>query len=328
MFGLGLNASAVLLMGLVDAYWMLLALAVLAGLGNSVFHSADYAIINGSVAEKRLGRAFSIHTFSGFLGGACAPVSILLLSQWTDWRVAMMIVGGVGLVALLAMAGYRDLLRGEEPTLHADLTDRQHDGPITSPVGVRLLVSPPILLFLVFFILYGMSSGGLIAFIVTGLIEMHGIGIEDANSALSGHLFGVVGGILLAGLITDRFPKHLVTAAASLTLAAAASVLAIIVPASGIVLMAIMTICGIGLGAVLPARDLMLRALTPPGQMGKVSGFVFVGYSLGVSVTPILFGWFMDISKPELVFGFARLFALFALVSTVSAHRMTPSKVL
>ena len=56
---------------------MLMVLAVFAGLGNSVFHPADYAILAGSIGEKRLGRAYSMHTFSGFLGGACAPVGML-----------------------------------------------------------------------------------------------------------------------------------------------------------------------------------------------------------------------------------------------------------
>ena len=85
-----------------------LVLAVVAGLGNSVFHPADYAILSGSIAAERLGRAFSIHTFSGFLGGACAPVTMLALAQWTDWRTALLAVGLVGvavwaLVALVAL---------------------------------------------------------------------------------------------------------------------------------------------------------------------------------------------------------------------------------
>ena len=43
--------------------------AGLAGLANSVYHPADYAILGASMAEERVGRAFSIHTFAGFLGG-------------------------------------------------------------------------------------------------------------------------------------------------------------------------------------------------------------------------------------------------------------------
>ena len=85
--GMALIAASVLLMGFVSSYWMLLVLAIFAGLGNSVFHPADYAILAGSVGEKRLGRAYSMHTFSGFLGGACAPVAMLALAaQWWHAR--------------------------------------------------------------------------------------------------------------------------------------------------------------------------------------------------------------------------------------------------
>jgi MFS family permease len=87
-----------------------------------------------------------------------------------------------------------------------------------------------------------------------------------------------------------------------------------------------MALCGVGLGAVLPARDLMLRNLTPPGAVGKVFGFVFVGYSVGLSLAPILFGWFLDEQQPSLIFLFAALFAVAALFSTAAAQQMTSGR--
>jgi MFS family permease len=86
--GLGLTALAVTLIGFVHVYWALLVLAVIAGIGNSVFHPADYTILSSSIGERRLGRAFSIHTFFGFLGTACAPPVMLALSGWLGWRLA------------------------------------------------------------------------------------------------------------------------------------------------------------------------------------------------------------------------------------------------
>ena len=325
--GLALNVGAILLMGFVGSYWMLLALAVFAGLGNSVFHPADYAILNGTIRESKLGRAFAIHTFSGFLGGACAPVSVLVLAQWTDWRTAVIATGIAGLIALAIMVWRRDRLQTADT--HNAAADSDSAGSVeATPAlsGIRLLLSAPVLLFLLFFILYGMSSGGLIAFTVSGLVELHGIGLEQANTALSAHLFGVVAGILLAGLVVDRYPKHLVTAAVSLLIAAAAAALPLVVPSSGVLLIALMALCGVGLGAVLPARDLMLRNLTPPGEVGKVFGFVFVGYSVGLSLAPILFGWFLDEQQPSLIFLFAALFAVAALFSTAAAQQMTSGR--
>jgi MFS transporter, FSR family, fosmidomycin resistance protein len=42
-------------MGLTTAYWQIVVLALLSGVGNSVFHPADYAILSGSIDPARLG---------------------------------------------------------------------------------------------------------------------------------------------------------------------------------------------------------------------------------------------------------------------------------
>ena len=316
LVGLALISGSILLMGFVPSYWMLMVLAVFAGLGNSVFHPADYAILAGSIGEKRLGRAYSMHTFSGFLGGACTPVGMLALAAYSDWRMAMIVAGAVGLFTLVVMAFRREVLVGEGGS--------ESESAPSASGGIALLLTPPVLLFLAFFTLYGMASGGLLAFTVSGLINLHGVALETANTALTGHLFGVVGGILLAGVIADRFPKHMITAAGALILAAVASALPVLGAPPAIVLIAIMTMAGVGLGAVLPPRDLMLKALTPAGQTGKVFGFVFVGYSLGVSVSPLLLGAFLDAGMPALVFLGSAGFAALSLIAIYAAYVSSP----
>src|SRR5258707_14414503 len=52
-------------MGFATAYWQVVALALLSGVGSSVFHPADYAILSGSVDPSRLRRSFPFHTFTG-----------------------------------------------------------------------------------------------------------------------------------------------------------------------------------------------------------------------------------------------------------------------
>src|SRR5207249_1726608 len=66
-------------MGFATAFWQILALAALSGIGNSVIHPADYAILSGSVAKERMGRAFALHTFSGNMGFAAGPPVIAVL---------------------------------------------------------------------------------------------------------------------------------------------------------------------------------------------------------------------------------------------------------
>jgi MFS family permease len=316
--GLGLNASAILLIGFADAYWVLLVLAVFAGLGNSVFHPADYAIMSGSIREEKMGRAFSVHTFSGFLGGACAPVAMLTLASLTDWRTAFIAIGMAGLVVWAFMALWSGVLIGENQATPA----QNSGGGTPEHSGMRLLMTPPVLMFLGFFVAYGMASGGLSAFTVIGLINLQGVSLDLANMALTGHLFGVVGGVVLSGFIVDRFRRHGVTAAIALLVAVGFVLLPALLGLPALALVAIMTIVGLGMGAVLPPRDLMIRAMTPPGQSGKVFGFVFVGYAVGASLTPLFFGWLLDQGSPSLVFILSAVFLVAALAAITVARRL------
>jgi FSR family fosmidomycin resistance protein-like MFS transporter len=318
LVGLGLNATAITLIGFADAYWVLLVLAVLAGLGNSVFHPADYSILSGSISEERLGRAFSIHTFAGFLGGACAPLTMLAIANFADWRTAFIATGLAG-IALCALM----LLRSGNFVGESADTPKQSTGIETEKRGLNLLLTAPVLLFLAFFVAYGMASGGLVAFTASGLINLHGIGINAANTALTGHLFGIVGGILLAGFIVDRFPRHGITAATAMLFAGVFVLLPLAVGPNAVLLIAIMTIVGFGLGLVLPPRDLMVRAMTPPGQTGKVFGFVFVGFAVGSGITPLLFGWLLDNGQPELVFTTVSGFVFLALCAVIAARHLS-----
>src|SRR6187455_225120 len=95
-------------------YPMLLAAAAIAGLGNSVFHPADYTLLNRRVSPSRLGHAFSVHGLSGSLGWAAAPVFVLALAEAWGWRTAAVGASGVGFVALVLLFLKRARL-GEVP---------------------------------------------------------------------------------------------------------------------------------------------------------------------------------------------------------------------
>ena len=88
--GLVLFAAAYFLIGWqASSFWQLLGLMAIAGIGNSVFHPADYSLISSSVGEERLGRAFSMHTFVGHIGFLVGPVLAASLEPFVGWRGAM-----------------------------------------------------------------------------------------------------------------------------------------------------------------------------------------------------------------------------------------------
>jgi MFS transporter, FSR family, fosmidomycin resistance protein len=315
--GFGLNVIAILLIGFVDAYWMLVALAVFAGLGNSVFHPADYAILSGTIDDSRIGRAFSTHTFFGFLGTACAPPVMLALAAMFGWRPAFIIIGAVGVAVWSVMAVRGHVLT----TATAAASTPSRETTEHKQLGFQLLFSPSVLLFLCFFIMYGVASGGLGAFTASALMNLHGLSQDWANMALTGLLFGVAAGVFLAGFIVDRSDRHGVLASCALVLSMLSAVLPGLFDMPGMAFVGVMACVGLGMGAVLPPRDMMVRAMTPPKEIGKVFGFVFVGFSIGGAGSPLLFGWLLDNNEPSLIFTISAAALALGLASLLAAQR-------
>ena len=130
-------------------YWLLLPVALLAGLGNSVFHPADYSILNASVDARRIGRGYSVHSVSGNLGWAVAPPVVFALTAHFGWRVALVTVGGLGLVMAGVLA----------TQAHLFATARSA-GRSRGAADVRLLLSGPILAAFAYFALIAMAVIG------------------------------------------------------------------------------------------------------------------------------------------------------------------------
>jgi MFS transporter, FSR family, fosmidomycin resistance protein len=114
--GVGLFSASVMLSGLVPGFWWLAPLAIIGGIGNAVFHPADYAIMNARIDPRRLGRAFGAHGVAGNLGWVAAPISVLGLTSLFGWRAALVILGGIGLAFTVYLLSQRALLSGEART--------------------------------------------------------------------------------------------------------------------------------------------------------------------------------------------------------------------
>src|ERR1700687_859059 len=80
--GVAVFSIASVVLGMASSYGMLLAAALLAGIGNSVFHPADFTVLNRRVSPPRLGHAFSVHGLSGNLGWAAGPVFMTSIAAW------------------------------------------------------------------------------------------------------------------------------------------------------------------------------------------------------------------------------------------------------
>jgi MFS family permease len=84
-----------------------------------------------------------------------------------------------------------------------------------------------------------------------------------------------------------------------------------------VVLMIAMSLNGFVNGLMQPSRDMIVRAVTPDGQFGKVFGFVTTGFNIGGIIAPLLFGYVMDSGHPRWVFFLVCGLSLLAILTIV-----------
>lgn len=300
--GLALLAAATFGLGFAPTYETILVLTFLGGIGNSVFHPADYAILSGTVSDQRMGRAFSIHSVGGHLGYAAAPAAMIALGSILGWRGALIAAGLAGVIPILIMYMYL------ETKEQADDEAKQQSSDFTFASGAKLLLQGPMLFMFVFFVLFSMSLIGLQSFTPTALVKLRDVPLAMANVALAGFLAGAPVGIIAGGIIADKIKRHSAMATGSIIISAA-TILGFALlqpPVGGLVLT--LFFAGFWFGLALPSRDLVVRSVAPPGATGKVFGFVYSGLDVGAAISPVLFGWFVDIGHPLWIFLFAPAF--------------------
>ena len=298
MAGLCLGGLAFATLGIASTYPVLIAVALVAGLANCVYHPADYALLADAIPEHRVGRAFSIHTFAGFAGGAMAPPLLLGVAAYAGLAAALLIAGLVG----PAVAGLL-LLRGEP----AGAPPGKPRAAVSRRVA-RSLFSPSILALTGFFTLLALSSGGIQSFSVVALLATQDMTLASANVALTAYLTCAAIGVLCGGFLADRTVYHGYVAAIGFGLSTAivAAIAVLGLPAA--VIVGAFALAGFLSGIIMPSRDMLVRKEAPPGMVGRAFGIVSTGFNIGGIIGPMLFGWIMDHASPAWVFGVSALF--------------------
>ena len=299
--GLAVEGIAFSCMGFAPGYPLLVALMFLAGAANGVYHPADYAILSASVSKTRMGRAFSLHTFGGYAGFAAAGPIIIFLNSTIGWSLGLLICGvaGVG-TAFVLMLYSRDLKHTVQRK--DNVIGQKTKTKSSADSGVKLLLSPPILMCLVFFTLLSLGSTGIASFLIVALGQHHGTAVETATLILSTYLVLGAVGVLLGGFVADRTRKH--NAVAALCFLSTALIIASVgfFSLGSFLLFILLGVMGLMHGVIMPSRDMIVRSVTPEGSFGKVFGFVTSGFSIGGIVAPPIFGWILDQSEPSFLF--------------------------
>jgi MFS transporter, FSR family, fosmidomycin resistance protein len=319
--GLTLSSAAYAIAGLIDSYWVFIAMYGVAGLGNTAYHPADYSLLSHHTPPERLGQVFSFHTFAGMVGSAIAPVTLLYMQSMFGWRGAYLGAAIFGFIVLAV------LIAQSEPMSEIARVRRTASGATTGSAssGWRLLITPAILLNLAFFVLTSIMGSGLNTYLVVALGALHATPPTIANIALTSLLAMNAAGVLAGGMLVGRTRRHSLVAASGLTIGGLVTASVALVNFPSAVLIVLMGLSGFCVGATYPSRDMLVRAVTPPGAFGKVFGFVSTGFNIGSSIAPIMYGMLMDKGEPRAVFLLSAAVSLLC-VTTVTfgfSHRET-----
>ena len=313
--GLSLLCCSVIGYGLVSEFWMLLLFSVYAGLGNSVIHQADLSILTSKITPQRLGKAYGVHALSGNIGWAAAPVFVATIAHFSDWRIAVISAGLLGLLVTGFFVVYGKDLRDSENSLISNSTETtQRRGGLYT--NIRLLFSPTILSCFFFFALLAAALIGVQSFGVSAIRDLYNIDLQNATVGLTAFLLFSALGILVGGILADKTNRHDIIAIVGVILA---GLILLLIGSQNVPVSTIITffaLSGFFSGVTAPSRDMLVRKATPHGATGRIFGFVYSGLDLGSSLMPLLLGWLMDIGRVHYVF-YACATMLFAPTVTI-----------
>ncbi len=311
--GMLLASAGTLVTALAGNYALLMAGAVLSGLGNSVFHPADFFILNNRVNESRLGHAFSMHGVAGSLGFAAAPLFLGALGGVFGWRTALLAAAAAGFAVTAVLLVNARRLQGAAPTAKKQ----------AAALDLKVLSSLPVLLCFLYFSIYAAGWAGIQTFGVSAMTLQFHVGATFAALALTCYMIGSAAGMLAGGFIAARSTRHAGIAACGLS----GSALSILLVAVGAVPAAALPLAfafaGFSAGCTAPSRDLIIRAATPVGATGRVYGFVYAGLDVGSLATPVFYGWLMDHSLPHGVFYAISAFTAAAVLTVLNLPART-----
>ncbi|MGE0098342.1 MAG: MFS transporter [Hydrogenophaga sp.] len=270
-------------------YWMMAFFAIVAGVGNGVFHPVDYTLLNRKVSAPRLGHAYSVHGITGSLGWALAPAMMVPIALAFSWRVALASAGVLAFVVLAVLWLHRERL-----SLPAAPRPVQGSSPVHAEDAMAFLRIPAVWMCFGFFFFYAMALSVVQAFAPVAAGQLHGVPLALVAVCLTTYMVCAAGGMVLGGFLASDPARCERVVGVGFGLAAGVALLLALgdVPAAAVpVLFGAM---GFTSGIAGPSRDLLVKKSTPENATGRVYGVVYSGLDIGQAIAPLIFGLLMD----------------------------------
>jgi FSR family fosmidomycin resistance protein-like MFS transporter len=286
--GLGLLALAAFGFAASTSYAMLMGFAVVAGLGNGVFHPVDYTLINRKVSAPRLGHAYSVHGISGNLGWAVAPALLVPLTLLYSWRVAL-VAAGVLVLAVLLLCAWQGRRLALAPTAPA----RAAAGA-PGEGSLDFLRIPAVWMCFAFFFVFAVALSVVQAFAPEAARQLHAVPLTLVAVCLTAYMVASASGMLVGGFLATDPARSERVVGTGFAMAAGISLLLGLAPLPALAVPVLFACMGFAAGFAGPSRDLLIKRSTPENASGRVYGVVYSGLDIGQAVSPLIFGLLMD----------------------------------
>jgi predicted MFS family arabinose efflux permease len=289
--GLGLLGRAALGYASSSSYAMLAASAVVAGIGNGVFHPVDYTLFNRKVAPTRLGHAYSVHGITGSLGWALAPAMMVPLAMAFGWRVALAAGGGVAVVVLLVLWLNRSVLSLEVKSVqHATGSA----GPAAAGGEFAFLKIPAVWMCFGFFFFYAMALSVVQTFAPSAAGRLHEVPVALIAMCLTIYMVASAAGMVVGGFLASDPTRCERIVGGGFGVAAGLALVLALADFAPVLVPVMFGAMGFASGIAGPSRDLLVKRSTPANATGRVYGVVYAGLDIGQAVAPLIFGRLMD----------------------------------
>ncbi|MFT4266065.1 MAG: MFS transporter [Xenophilus sp.] len=320
LVGLGCLGLAAFVYAAAPSYWVLLAGAVLAGVGNGVFHPVDYTLFNRKVAPARLGHAYSVHGITGSLGWALAPAFVVPIAMAYGWRAALASAGVVALVVLAVLWFNRGMLSLDVKAVHK--AAGQGGGAAAGGSTFGFLRIPAVWMCFGFFFFYAMVISIVQTFAPASAGKLHAVPVALVAICLTVYMVASSVGMVAGGFLASDPSRCERIVGVGFGVAAVFALVMALASFPPVMVPVLFGAMGLASGIAGPSRDLLVKRSTPANASGRVYGVVYAGLDIGQATAPLIFGPLMDHGRYSAVILGLALVQAVLIVSAFNVRRV------
>ena len=330
--GLSLLGLAALGYANSHSYAMLAASAVVAGIGNGVFHPVDYTLLNRKVHKSRLGHAYSAHGITGTLGWALAPALMVPVALASGWRAAMLCAAALAFAVLALLWWQRERLALEtDASLPVAAAARPGAATAAAAAPAALpaaegpfdfLRIPAVWMCLLFFLFYAFALSVVQSFAPEAARQLHAVPVHLVAVCLSIYMVCSATGMVLGGFLAADPARCERVVGIGMGLAACIALSVALLPIAPAMVPVMFGLMGAVSGSAGPSRDMLVKRSTPDNASGRVFGVVYSGLDIGQAIAPLIFGRLMDLQHYRSVWIGLALVQLVLIVSAFNVRKV------